>query len=98
MKDLRGNCDQYYKTYVKCVNYSFYCFHALLCVFRFINNVEEMSEFACKARFFFALTVEIVNCIVVAETHAHLLLPTTDGVMEHTFVIQQKVLLGRFHT
>ena len=45
-----------------------------------------------KRGFFFALTVEIDNCVVVAETHAHLLLPTTDGVIEHTFVIHQKVL------
>ena len=51
-----------------------------------------MDEFACKASFFLALTVEIDNCVVVAEIHVHLLLPTTDGVIEHTFVIQQKVL------
>ena len=61
-------------------------------MFRLINNVEEMDEFACKASFFLALTVEIDNCEVVAEIHVHLLLPTTDGVIEHTFVIQQKVL------
>ena len=49
-------------------------------------------SFLVKRVFFFALTVEIDNCIVVAGTHAHLLLPTTDGVIEHNFVIQQKVL------
>ena len=45
-----------------------------------------------KRGFFFALTVEIDNCVVVAGIHAHFLLPTTDGVIEHAFVMQQKVI------
>ena len=48
----------------------------------------------------FALTVEIAidYCVVVVEIHVHLIFLTTDGVIEHISVIQQKVLLSLVHT